>query len=398
MSATRRVLLVFGTRPEAIKMAPVYAALRADASGVEPVCCVTGQHRGLLDRALASFGIVPDIDLDLMREGQLPGELGAAVLASLGPVLDEVAPDLVLVHGDTTTSMASALAAFYAGIPIGHVEAGLRSRSLSAPFPEELNRRVTTLASRYHFAPTSTARDNLLSEGCDPASIHVTGNTAVDAILQVAGRLDADPALATRVARDLGGALGFDWRRERLVLVTCHRRESFGEPLSAICAAIAELAEQFQEVRFVIPVHPNPRVRSQLAERLGRVAGVHLIAPLGYESLVALLRACHFVLTDSGGIQEEAPSFGKPVLIMRQVTERPEAIAAGCARLVGVDRPRIVAEASTLLRDPAALAAMVPGVNPFGDGRAGARIAEVVREGLSDAAAAQPLSYMGLGS
>lgn len=398
MAATRRVLLVFGTRPEAIKMAPIYTALRADTSGVEPVCCVTGQHRGLLDQALASFGIMPDIDLDLMREGQLPAELGAAVLAGLGPVLDAVAPDLVLVHGDTTTSMAAALAAFYAGVTIGHVEAGLRSRSLSAPFPEELNRRVTTLASRYHFAPTTTSRDNLLSEGCDPASIHVTGNTGVDAIEQVAARLDADAAFAAVVARELATALDFDWRRERFVLVTCHRREAFGAPLAAICAAIGELAGRFPGVRFVLPVHPNPQVRGLVQECLGSVEGVCLTAPLGYAALTALLRACHFVLTDSGGLQEEAPSFGKPVLIMREVTERPEALAAGCARLVGVDRARIVAAASHLLGDPAAHAAMVPRENPFGDGRAALRIAEVLRQGLHESVAAQPLSYMGRAS
>ena len=381
MMAKKRVLLVFGTRPEAIKMAPLYEALRAVPDIFEAVCCVTAQHRGLLDQALASFGIAPDFDLDLMQDAQRPGDVGAAVLAGVGKVLREVEPDLVLVHGDTTTTMASALAAFYAGIPVGHVEAGLRSRALRDPFPEELNRRVTTMVARYHFAPTPANRDNLLREGCDPATIHVTGNTVVDALQRISARLDSDRALARRIDQEIAGALDFEWRRERFVLVTCHRREAFGPALGAICAAVAELADRFPEVRFVLPVHPNPQVRKAVGECLGGHPRVHLTSPLRYEAFVALLRACHLVLTDSGGIQEEAPSFGKPVLVMRDVTERPEAVASGWALLVGKSASDIVPAASRLLDDTNAHAEMVAAANPYGDGGAAPRIVEALAKG-----------------
>ena len=379
MTAKKRVLLVFGTRPEAIKMAPVHAALRAAPDDFEPICCVTAQHRGLLDQALASFGIVPDIDLGLMQHGQEPGDVSAAVLAALGPVLRRVEPDLVLVHGDTATTMAAALAAFYAGIPVGHVEAGLRSANLRQPFPEELNRRVASLVAEYHFAPTQTNRDNLLREGVKPSTIHVTGNTAVDALQQMSARLDCEPALSGMVESEIRNDVNFDWRSERFVLVTCHRRESFGSGLETICAAVAELSEAFPHIHFIIPVHPNPQVAATLAARLRSHARVHLTSPFRYEALVALLRMCHLILTDSGGIQEEAPSFGKPVLVMREVTERPEALAAGCARIVGVDAAGIVAEAARLLRDPTEHARMVAAVNPYGDGRAAPRIVEALR-------------------
>lgn len=379
MTARKRVLLVFGTRPEAIKMAPVYQALCAEPHAFEPICCVTAQHRRLLDHALATFGIVPDIDLGLMRAGQQPEETAAAVLAGVSEALRQVSPDLVLVHGDTTTTMAAALATFYAGIALGHVEAGLRSDDLRAPFPEEFNRRLTSLAARYHFVPTQAGQDNLLREGCDPASIHVTGNTVVDALLQVAARLDRDGALASAIARELVETLGFDWQRERFVLVTCHRREAFGQGLEAICAAVAHLAETFTDVRFVLPVHPNPVVQQAVASRLGGRPRIHLTAALRYEACVGLLQACHFVLTDSGGLQEEAPSLGKPVLVMREVTERPEAIAAGCAALVGIDAGTIVAAAGRLLNDPLVYSDMVATANPYGDGRAALRIAEVLR-------------------
>lgn len=360
-------------------MAPVYRALRAAPDAFEPICCVTAQHRGLLDQALASFGIAPDVDLAVMQEGQQPPDVHAAVLARLGPVLRQVSPDLVLVHGDTTTTMAAALAAFYAGIPLGHIEAGLRSASLRAPFPEELNRRVVSLVAGYHFAPTEMNRDNLLREGIEPSTIHVTGNTVVDALQQMAARLDSDRAVSLRVESRLRKQLGFDWRRQRFVLVTCHRRETFARGLDAICAAIAELCEVFPHTRFVIPVHPNPQVQATVAARLRGHARAHLIAPLRYEEMVALLQACHLVLTDSGGIQEEAPSFGKPVLVMRDVTERPEAVRAGHARLVGTDLAAIVAAADRLLRDPAEYERMVAAANPYGDGRAAWRIVEVLR-------------------
>lgn len=379
MASTKRVLLVFGTRPEAIKMAPVYQALRAEPHRFAPICCVTAQHRGLLDQALASFGIVPDFDLDLMREGQQPAQVCAAVVAGLAPLLVKTAPDVVLVHGDTTTTAAAALAAFYAGIPVGHVEAGLRSGSLAAPFPEEMNRRVASLVARHHFAPTPDNRANLLREGCDPASIVVTGNTVVDALLATAARLDKDARFARTIARDLESDLGFSWRYEPFVLVTCHRREAFGAGLEAVCQAITELTERFPAERFVLPVHPNPAVADAMNARLGGRARVVLTPPLHYAAFVALLRACRLVLTDSGGVQEEAPSFGKPVLVMRELTERPEAVAARNARLVGLDPRAIVAAAEPILQAPPTGSAPAPSPNPFGDGRAASRIVEALR-------------------
>jgi UDP-N-acetylglucosamine 2-epimerase (non-hydrolysing) len=377
----KKVLLVFGTRPEAIKMAPVYMELRSRPDIFETVCCVTGQHHQMLHEALQTFGIVPDVDLDLMRDDQNLTDLSASILSAVRPVFAKLQPDVVLVHGDTTTTMATALAAYYAGIEVGHVEAGLRSGNLHAPFPEELNRRVTSLVSAHHFAPTSTSRDNLLREGCDAASIRITGNTVVDALRIVSERLDTDGAFGSAVAQELAAALDFDWRSERFVLVTCHRREAFGKGIAAICDAIAELSHAFPTVRFVLPVHPNPQVRGAIATRLAGLSRIHLTRPLRYAAFVALLRACEFVVTDSGGIQEEAPSFAKPVLVTREVTERPEAIAAGCARLVGMNAAAIVAAAGRLLRDPAERAAMVTAINPYGDGRAAARIATALAEG-----------------
>ncbi len=351
-----RVLVLYGTRPELIKMAPVARVLRARPERFAPVLCTTAQHREMLDQMQAVFGLRPEIDLDLMRAGQGLNDLAARALAALDPVLTEVAPDLVLVQGDTTTAMAGALAAFHRGVPVGHVEAGLRTGDLAQPFPEEANRRIIDLVSTLCFAPTEGAGRLLAAEGVPTQRIFVTGNTVVDALQWVAGLLPEEPA-----------------RDE--VLLTVHRRESFGAPLGAIFAAVRELAVRFPDTRWIYPVHRNPNVRGPAHAALAGLPNVELHEPFDYLDLVRRLRTVRFVVTDSGGIQEEAPAFGKPVLVLRETTERPEGVEAGVARLVGGDRERIVAEAARLLTDPAAHTAMARAVNPYGDGRAADRIA-----------------------
>lgn len=373
-------MLVFGTRPEAIKMAPVHRALLAESDIFDPLCCVTAQHRQMLDQTLSVFGIVPDIDLDLMRDGQGLPELSASVLTAMTAVLRRHAPDLVLVHGDTTTSMAAAMAAFYARIPVGHVEAGLRTSDLSSPFPEECNRRIVGMMARYHFAPTEAARTNLLREACDPASILVTGNTAVDALNAVMEDLESDTSRRDAIEAALARTSPFDWRSGTYVLVTCHRRETLERGIGEVCAALIELSAAFPGMHFVFPVHRNPKAREPVETLLSGHDTIHLIPPLSYDAFLIALRRCHFVLSDSGGIQEEAPSFGKPVLVMREVTERPEAITAGVAKLVGSRRAEIVAAASDLLANDAAHARMVANANPFGDGLAANRIANFLKQ------------------
>ncbi len=359
------VLSVIGTRPEAIKMAPVIQALERHPGQVRSVVCATAQHRELLDEALAPFGIEPDHDLDVMRPDQTLTQVTCDVLTGMGQVIQAVGPSWVLAQGDTTTVMATALACTYQRVRFGHVEAGLRTGDKYNPYPEEVNRVLADALADAHFVPTVGARDNLLAEGVPSTSIHVTGNTVIDALLTIAKR-EIPEAQATLDAIPLWG--------ERIVLVTAHRRESFGAGIEAICGALAALAERYPDVQFVYPVHPNPRVRGPVERRLGGVATVSLTPPLPYAALVHLMQRAHLVLTDSGGIQEEAPALGKPVLVLRQVSERPEGIAAGVARLVGTDQARIVAETAALLDDPAAYAAMARAVSPYGDGRAGQRI------------------------
>ena len=352
MSARKKISCVFGTRPEAVKLCPVVLALRARPE-VETRVCVTAQHRQMLDQVLEVFGVTPDADLNLMLPNQTLAGLTARAVAAVDAYLARERPDLILVQGDTTTVFAAALAAFYRQVAVGHVEAGLRTGNKLSPFPEELNRVMTSRIADWHFAPTEGARQNLLAEGVDPARIFVTGNTVIDALqLALARMSDGRP----------------------LVLITGHRRESFGAGFESICRAIATLADRFPETAFVYPVHLNPNVREPVFRLLGRRANVHLIEPLSYLPFVALLDRCTLALTDSGGVQEEAPSLGKPVLVMRDTTERPEAVAAGLARLVGSDAERIVAEVSSLLTDRAAYAAMVGKVNPYGDGHASERI------------------------
>lgn len=371
----KRVMVVFGTRPEAIKMAPVVAALRATA-GIETLVCVTAQHRQMLDQVLELFGLVPDDDLDLMAPGQSLPDLFARILTGMTAVLEARRPDLVLVHGDTSTTLATALAAFYARVPVGHVEAGLRTGNLQAPWPEEANRRLTAPIADLHFAPTTRARDNLLGENLPAGSIHVTGNTVIDALQAVVGRIKAESALADSLA----ARFPFLDPGKRLVLVTGHRRENFGQGFEQMCLAIRDLAER-GDMQVLYPVHLNPQVQAPVNRILGGVAGVVLMEPQDYLPFVYLMTRAYLILTDSGGIQEEAPSLGKPVLVMRDTTERPEAVAAGTVRLVGTDRGRIVAQANALLDDPDAYATMARAHNPYGDGQAAIRIAKVIAGG-----------------
>jgi UDP-N-acetylglucosamine 2-epimerase (non-hydrolysing) len=377
--ACLKLLVAFGTRPEAIKLAPVIHRLAAEPDRFETVVCVTGQHREMLEQVLGFFGIRPARDFRLMRPDQTLPELTAAALVEMSAVLAAERPDLVIVQGDTTTTMATALAAFYARTPIAHVEAGLRTRDRFAPFPEEVNRRIVSTVADLHFAPTVRARDALLAEGGDPASVHVTGNTVVDALLMARARLGATaPSEALRNLAD---------DRRPLVLVTAHRRESFGPGLRDVCRAVRDLVERNADLLVVFPVHLNPRVREPVEAclRASPACGTRLLLtpPVDYPDLVWLLDRCRLVLTDSGGIQEEAPTFGKPVLVLRRTTERPEGVEAGVARVVGTDAARIVAETERLLRDPAAYAAMATGTNPYGDGRAAERIVDVLRAGVT---------------
>ncbi len=375
------VLLVFGTRPEAIKMAPVHRALVQDPRFRVRVC-VTAQHREMLDQVLELFGIEPEYDLDLMRPGQDLSTITGSVLEGLKGVLEEAAPDYVLVHGDTTTTMAASLAAYYARVPVGHVEAGLRTGDIYSPWPEEMNRRLTGSIATLHFAPTEAARANLLREGVDDARIAVTGNTVIDALLTMVER-----------ARE-GGEGEFSERFEgidldrRLVLVTGHRRENFGGGFERICEALAELSRT-PDVEIVYPVHLNPNVQEPVHRILGSLPNVHLIAPQEYLPFLFLMDRAHLIITDSGGIQEEAPSLGKPVLVMRDTTERPEAVEAGTVRLVGTDTKVIVDAARTLLEDEDEYRSMSFAHNPYGDGAASQRIADALAAAIEGAGAAR---------
>lgn len=363
-----RILAVFGTRPEAIKMAPLVMALR-DSNRFAAEVCVSGQHRQILDPVLRLFDITPEFDLDVMQPDQSLGGLMVGIAAGFERVLDQARPSLVLVHGDTTTTMVAAIAAFYRNIPVGHVEAGLRSGSMQAPWPEEFNRRVAALATRFHFAPTAQARANLLAEGSPAGQIHVTGNTVVDALRWVAGRIAASP----EKIRSFERRFSFLDPGRRLILVTAHRRENLGEGIRNICRAIRRLASR-PDLQFVYPVHPNPNVRNVVEAELVGQDGVFLIEPVDYEPFVYLMNRSFVLLTDSGGIQEEGASLGKPVLVMRDTSERPEAIRAGTARLVGSDADRIVGEVERIVDDKNAYAAMAQASDAYGDGMACARI------------------------
>jgi len=365
-----RLLVVFGTRPEAIKMAPLIGALSRHPGEFEVEVAVTAQHRQMLDQVLHLFRITPDYDLDIMRAGQDLFDITGHALAGLRSILDGAPFDLVLVHGDTTTTFVAALAAYYKRIPVGHVEAGLRTRQKYSPFPEEMNRHLVGVLADLHFAPTATARANLLQEGVAARDIFVTGNTVIDAL----------QATVDQAWSFAGGPLStIDFDRRRVLLVTTHRRENLGEPMREIYRALAAVAREFEDVEIVFPVHLNPTVRSLAREELGGLGRVHLIDPLDYQPLVNLMARSYMVLTDSGGLQEEAPALAKPVLVLRGTTERPEAVEAGTVRMVGTDRERIYRETVRLLRDPEYYRSMAAAVNPYGDGRAAQRIVGALR-------------------
>jgi UDP-N-acetylglucosamine 2-epimerase (non-hydrolysing) len=364
-----KVLSIFGTRPEAIKMAPVVKRLGEHPEHFTSVVCVTAQHRQMLDQVLSLFDIRPDYDLNIMRPDQTLAQVTASALTELDAVLREEKPDWVLTQGDTTTAMVGALAAFYHRIRVGHVEAGLRTWDKFQPFPEEINRRVADAVCDLRFAPTEASRDNLLREGVSDASVIVTGNTVIDALLEVAGRdYDWRQGDLAQVPRD-----------KRLILVTAHRRENFGQPLLEICAALKEIAASYHDVHLVYPVHLNPNVCNVVRERLGGIEKITLLDPLEYLPLVQLMKASYLALTDSGGLQEEAPGLGKPVLVLREVTERPEGVEAGTVKLVGTDSRRIIEETARLLDDRAEYERMSRAINPYGDGRASERIVAALR-------------------
>jgi UDP-N-acetylglucosamine 2-epimerase (non-hydrolysing) len=369
-----KVLTVFGTRPEAIKMAPLVRALAADP-GVESRLCVTAQHRQMLDQVLELFDIQPHHDLNVMQPGQTLYALTATLLTKLEPVLAAERPDIVLVHGDTSTTLCTSLAAFYQRIPVGHVEAGLRTGNLYSPWPEEANRKLTGSIAALHFAPTERSRSNLLREGTDPATVHVTGNTVIDALLSVSQRFDQDARLDATYA----DRFGFLREGARLVLITGHRRENFGDGFERICEAIRSLALEFPDADFVYPVHLNPNVLEPVRRILRGIDNVHLIEPSDYLPFVWLMRRAHLLLTDSGGIQEEAPSLGKPVLVMRDTTERPEAVDAGTVELVGTSVEAISAGVRRLMTDAEAYRRMSFAHNPYGDGQACRRIVDVLK-------------------
>jgi len=377
----KRVMLVFGTRPEAIKMAPLVQEFRKHPDQYETLVCVTGQHREMLDQVLNIFGIVPNYDLNIMKPGQDLYDVTARILSGMRDILTRTQPDVLLVHGDTTTSMAVALAAFYQQIPVGHVEAGLRTHNIYSPWPEEMNRQITGRIATYHFSPTLLSRENLLREGIDKSRILVTGNTVIDALYAVVNKMKDDVPLQLSLEKELKAA-GYDTGRlvteegRRLVLITGHRRENFGDGFLHICRAIKMLSEKYPDVDFVYPMHLNPNVRKPIKEIFGEncQSNLFFIEPLEYLSFVYLMEKSHIVLTDSGGIQEEAPGLGKPVLVMRDTTERPEALEAGTVKLVGTDYDKIVSEVSSLLDDAQYYEKMSQAVNPYGDGKACERI------------------------
>ncbi|AEW20826.1 UDP-N-acetylglucosamine 2-epimerase [Tannerella forsythia 92A2] len=382
----KRVMLVFGTRPEAIKMAPLVQEFRKHPDQYETLVCVTGQHREMLDQVLNIFGIVPNYDLNIMKPGQDLYDVTARILSGMRDILTRTQPDVLLVHGDTTTSMAVALAAFYQQIPVGHVEAGLRTHNIYSPWPEEMNRQITGRIATYHFSPTPLSRENLLREGIDKSRILVTGNTVIDALYAVVNKMKDDVPLQLSLEKELKAA-GYDTGRlvteegRRLVLITGHRRENFGDGFLHICRAIKMLSEKYPDVDFVYPMHLNPNVRKPIKEIFGEncQSNLFFIEPLEYLSFVYLMEKSHIVLTDSGGIQEEAPGLGKPVLVMRDTTERPEALEAGTVKLVGTDYDKIVSEVSSLLDDAQYYEKMSQAVNPYGDGKACERIAQYIQ-------------------
>ena len=364
-----KVLTVFGTRPEAIKMAPIVLELQKYPDKITPVVAVTAQHREMLDQVLELFTITPDYDLDIMAQGQTLFDITTKSMMGLDKVFEQEKPDIVLVHGDTTTTFAGALAAYYHQTTVGHVEAGLRTHNKYSPFPEEMNRKLTGCIADLNFAPTETSKKNLLAENAKPESIFVTGNTVIDALHHT---VQDDFQFEDELLQSI------DFEHKRIILVTTHRRENLGEPMHHVYKALRQLTEEFTDVEVVFPVHKNPKVREVVQEELGHLEKVHLIAPLDYKPFANLMHKAHFILTDSGGVQEEAPALGKPVLVLRDTTERPEAVAAGTVKLIGTNCDVVYNEAKKLLTDEAAYNRMAESVNPYGDGKASARIIQAI--------------------
>lgn len=380
----KKILIVFGTRPEAIKMAPLVKAMQADSKAFDTQVCVTAQHRDMLDQVLNLFNITPEHDLNLMQPGQSLTELSSRVLTGIEQVLSAVKPDLVFVHGDTTTSSMTALAAFYQQIDVAHIEAGLRTHNLYAPWPEEANRQITGRLAKWHFAPTELARQNLRAENTPDAQICVTGNTVIDALYWVRNQIGEDTARDADLRAGIAES-GFDFSPERrVILITAHRRENFGAGFENICKSLATLAENNLDCDLVYPVHLNPNVQKPVHKLLGDKPNIHLIAPLDYEPFVWLMLKSHIVLTDSGGIQEEAPGLGKPVVVMRETTERPEAAEAGTVKLVGTNSSLIAKQTQALLDDESAYAEMSRAHNPYGDGKACRRIIDFLLDQVND--------------
>jgi UDP-N-acetylglucosamine 2-epimerase (non-hydrolysing) len=374
-----KIILVFGTRPEAIKLAPLIHALKIDNHNFDVKVCITSQHREMLDQVLKIFKIKPDIDLNLMKKNQCISNLTSLILKRMKNVFIKYKPDIVLVHGDTTTTLASSMAAFYASIPVGHVEAGLRTYDLKAPFPEEFNRQITSKIAKWHFAPTKLSKKNLLLEGINNSNISVTGNTVIDALYWILKQIDKDIVYKNNLIKKLNKVLKFNFLQEKYILITAHRRENFGHNFLQICSAISELALEYPNVHFVYPVHLNPNVLKPAIKLLNGKKNIHLIKPQEYIAFVFLMKNSHIILTDSGGIQEEAPSLGKPVLVMRNITERPEGVKSGTVKLVGSNSKSIIKGVSKILDNKKYYKTMSLSQNPYGDGLACKRILAALR-------------------
>lgn len=378
----KKILVVIGTRPEAIKMAPLIKELREMSGTFDVIICSTGQHRKMLDQVFSLFEITPDYDLDLMAPGQDLFDISSKVLVGVKKIIGLTNPDLILVHGDTTSAFTAALGGFYSRIPVGHIEAGLRSHNLNSPFPEELNRQMISKIAKWHFAPSDQAMKNLILENISQDSVFNTGNTVIDALRYTLDLIDKDLAIQEEVRTDLDEVLDFSWEKDQFVLITGHRRENFGKGFLEICTAIKSLAIEFPQFKFVYPVHLNPNVRSPISKLLSSIDNIYLIEPLEYRAFITLLKRCHFVLTDSGGIQEEAPFLGKPVLVMRDITEREEAIVAGTAILTGANAEQIVIAARGLIQTKENYLNMSSAHNPYGNGYASAAIVKILERVL----------------
>ena len=376
----KKIMIVFGTRPEAIKMAPLIRMIKNYSNSYQLIVCVTGQHREMLDQVLDIFCIKPDIDLGIMTPNQSLSEITSSILTNIDSILKKENPNLVLVHGDTTTTLATSLACFYNKIKVGHVEAGLRTSNIHSPFPEELNRQVASKICDFHFAPTPKSKENLVNEGIDESKIKVTGNTVIDSLFWILDRIKGSKKKQNGFNNELKNILHFPWKEKKFILVTGHRRENFGEGFSQICSAIADLAYKYPDIHIIYPVHLNPNVSKPVRSILANVKNIHLIQPLDYELFIWLMSYSYFILTDSGGIQEEAPSLGKPVLVMRNNTERPEAVSSGTVKLVGPNKSKIIKYSSLLIEDEKFYQKMSLAHNPYGDGNACIQILDFLED------------------